>query len=576
MKIKRANKKKDLIQLALSIAVVILFNFIGSFVFHRFDLTSEKRYTLSPATIELLKALDDVVYVKVYLEGEFPAGFKRLRNETREMLDEFKAYAKDNIEYEFFDPNANPDKNQREEIYRQLFKKGLQPTNLEVKTEEGKSEQIIFPGAIVTYKGKELPWQLLKIQVGVSPDRQLNNSVQALEYELTNTIRKLNTIFKLSITFLEGHNELDTLHVKDISESLKEYYNVERAVLTDDVTSLSTRDSTKEGIKVRNKYKAIIIAKPDSSFTEKQKFILDQFIMHGGKVLWLIDPVYTNLDSLARGYTMGLPNNMNLEDQLFKYGVRLNSNLILDLQAAPIPVNKGLVGSPPKWVKEPWLFNPLVMPFSDHPIVKNLDLIKFEFVSSIDTIATKGIKKTILLTSSKYSRTLTAPTRIALAMVNIKPDEKRFNQPNLPVAVLLEGEFESVFKNRLAPQIMQSKEIDFKDKSAANKMIVVSDGDIIKNIVQRSTGRTFPLGYDMTTQQTFANKTFLLNCVNYLCDDSGLLSVRAREVKLRLLDKKKITNEKLKWQLINTVVPILLIIGFGIGLNILRKRKYSS
>jgi ABC-2 type transport system permease protein len=579
---KRKNKARDLIQLVLSIIVIMLLNFIGSFVFHRFDLTSEKRYTLSPATVEMLEDLDDVVFVRVYLEGEFPAGFKRLRNETREMLDEFRAYAGDNIEYEFINPSADPVKKKREEVYRQLYMKGLNPTSLEVKDEDGTSQQIIFPGAIISYKGRELPLQLLKAQrPGVSPDQVLNNSVQALEYELANTIRKAGTAFKPKIAFIEGHGELDSLHTASITESLLEYYEVERVAINGKVNSLTERDTLGGS---RNKYKAIIIAKPDSIFSKEDKFMIDQYVMNGGNVLWLIEPVYTNVDSLRmKGATMALPNDMKIEDQLFKYGVRVNSDVILDLECARIPMNKAIAGQPPQYDLEPWLFHPLVLSRSDHPIVKNLDRIRMEYASTIDTVGGKGIKKTVLLTSSKYSKVLLAPQPIDLRMTTIPPDERQFRNSYKPVAVLLEGEFESVYRNAPLPrELKESKLLSYKEKGRPARMIVVSDGDVIRNELQFGTGQPHKLGYDYYaskkygTEVIYANETFILNCVNYLTDDVGLMSVRAREVKLRLLDKKKVSSERLKWQLINIALPVIVVMMFGGVMYVNRQRAYTK
>lgn len=572
---KRHNKRRDLISLVLSIAIIVLLNFIGSFVFHRFDLTSEKRYTLSPSTVDMLKNLDEIVYVKVYLEGDFPAGFTRLRNETREMLDEFRAYAGDNIEYEFINPSENPDKTRQQQFQDELIKKGIPPTPVEIPTANGKTTQLIFPGALVTYKGRELPLQLLKRASYMSSQSQLNNSVQALEYEFANAIKKLQTVIKPHVAFIQGHGEWDSLYVASAWEGLSEYYEVEQLTLNGKLNALTERDSTGAA---RNLYKAIIIAKPDTAFSEQDKFIIDQFIMHGGKVLWCIDPVYTSVDSLKiHAFTMGLPNDMNLSDQLFRYGVRINSNLILDLQCGFIPINKGMKGQQPKLELEPWLFHPLIIPTSRHPIVKNLDLIKLEYASTIDTVGAKNIKKTILLTSSKYTKTLLAPVRIDLRMTTIKPDEQQFRNSFQPVAVLLEGEFESVFKNRPEiKQFIESKSTAFMEKSKPTQMIVISDGDVIRNDFQRSTGKTFDLGFDMYTQQLYANKTFILNCMNYLTDDSGLLQVRTREIKLRLLDQKKIKGEALKWELVNTVIPILAVILFGIVQFFLRKKKFAS
>ncbi len=567
-------KRRDLINLVLVFTIIVLINFISSFVFHRFDLTQEKRYTLSPVTKQLLTKLDDVVYFKIYLEGDFPAGFVRLRNETKEMLDEFRAYSH-NIEYEFINPTANKDKKQQDALFKQLYEKGIQPTNLESNEENGVKQQYIFPGAVVSYRGKELPVQLLKTQKGTPPEQQLNGSVEALEYELSNVIRKLKVSLKPKIAFIEGHHELDSTHTKDISTSLEEYYRIDRISINGNVRSLM--DTLNRDTMLIPKYKAIIIAKPDSSFSEKDKFLIDQFIMYGGKVLWVIDPVLTPVDSLKRnGYTLALPNPLNLEDMLFKYGVRINSNLLLDLNCARIPVNKAMAGSQPRFQLEPWFFYPLIGPAETdkHPIVKNLDLIEFQFVSGMDTIASKGIRKTILLHSSKYTRLASTPTRVSLAMVNMRPDERQFRNSFQPVAILLEGAFESNYKDRISSAIKNSKQIGFKETGRQTKMIVISDGDVIRNEFQR--GQLVPLGYDMYMQQMFGNKNFILNCVNYLCDDSGLISVRAREITLRLLDKKKIKNEEMKWRVINTVLPIALVILFGLGRFYLRKKKYSS
>jgi len=322
--------------------------------------------------------------------------------------------------------------------------------------------------------------------------------------------------------------------------------------------------------------KAIVIAKPDSSFSEKDKFIIDQFVMKGGKVLFAIDPLYTSIDSLRKsGITVAVPYDLNLDDLLFKYGVRINPNMILDLQSSAIPVNKALRGQQPRFELAPWLFSPLIMPTGNHAIIKNLDLIKIEYGASIDTIAAKGITKSILLNTSRYTKTFNAPVRVSLGMIRQKPNEEMFTNSYQPVAVLLEGEFESVFKNRIAPKIATDSAIGFKDHGIKTKMIVISDGDIIRNDVQYSTQKPFPLGYDPYTKQTYGNKNFILNCINYLCDDSGLISVRARELTLRLLDKKKINNEKLKWQIINTVAPLLVILLFGIIHTIWRRRKYG-
>jgi ABC-2 type transport system permease protein len=435
----KRNKKRDLTALGLIIIILILLNVVCSFLFHRFDLTAEKRYTLADATKKLLGTLDDVVYVKVYLDGEFPAGFKQLRNETKEMLDEFRIYSNNNIEYEFINPSENPDKKQQNEVFKQLADKGLQPFNVENKTDNGTTQQIIWPGAIVSYRGHECPWLLLKTQLTASAEAQLNNSVQALEYEFASCIRNLTVTLKPTIGFIEGQGELDTLGTWDIAHALNEFYITKRVTINEQLHAL-------DGLK------AIIIAKPDTAFSEKDKFIIDQYIMKGGKVLWAIDPLNTDMDTLVRkSWTIAVPYDLKLEDMLFKYGVRINQDMILDLQSSVIPVNRSMKGQQPRFEPMPWIFAPLITPSGGHPISKNLDLIKLEYTASIDTVSSKGITKTILLQSSKYSKTNTAPVRVFLQTVFLQPDETRFTNSYRPVAVLLEGEFESVFKNRIPP-----------------------------------------------------------------------------------------------------------------------------
>jgi len=578
----KANRKyirrNSFVQLALGLALIIVINLLGSFAYYRVDLTADKRYTLSPATKKMLKELDGVVTFKVYLEGEFPAGFKRLRNETREMLTQFRAYSK-NIQFEFIDPTKGKDKTQLAEMYRQLAQSGLNGTDLQVKDETGTTRKLIFPGAVVSYKGKEMPLDLLLTQVGKPPSEVLNNSVQALEFGLINVIRKLSVTQKQKIAFIEGHGELAPVYTASIEAALSEYYDIDHVRIDGQPSALATKaqNGTGSATSFVNKYKAIIIARPDSAFprNELDKFMIDQFIMRGGKALWLVDPVYAEMDSLrTKDMTLALAQDLNLDDMFFNYGVRLNPNLVVDMNSLPIPVVIDQKGNQ-KLI--PWLFFPLLVPTSSHPVVRNLSAIKTEFVSSVDTVEVPGITKTILLSTSRYSRVLNAPVTLSLSYLSQEPDATQFNQPYQPVAVLLEGEFTSLFLNRIPPAIANSPEIFFIGKSSKTSMIVVSDGDVIKNQLQPGEVRPtpLPLGYDRYTGQQFGNKDFILNAMNYLCDDSGLLSVRSREVKLRSLDASLVEAERLKWQLVNTIVPILLVLGFAFVQGYWRRKRYT-
>lgn len=555
-------KRRDIVQLFLSIAIVVLLNFIATFFFARFDLTSDKRYSLSPATKEMLSQLEDVIYLKIYLEGNLPAGFDRLRTSTKEILDEMRIYSNDNIQYQFINPLESPEKKKQDEVILQLMQKGLEPTYIEVKVEAGTTQQTVFPAALASYRTREFPVQLFREQFTVPSDMQLNNSIQALEYELSSTIRKLTMKAKSKVAFTEGHGELDSVDVASIAHALGDYYSISRLKL----------DGKLDNFEKINEQEAIIIAKPDSVFPEKVKFIIDQYIMQGGKVLWLVDGVYANMDSLSKAsdtYALSMP--INLENQLFKYGVRVNANMVMDMRCGviPIPVNK-------KFQLSPWYYFPLLSQSNNHPIVNNLNLVKTEFVSTLDTVKTPGIKKTYLLSTSKYTSVQNSPAHIDIRTVFREPDARMFNLAFKQAAVLLEGEFESLYKNHPKTGLDSIAQVKYKEKSVPTKMIVVSDGDIIKNAVQRSTNRAYPLGYDIYSKQTYGNKNFILNAINYLCDDSGLLEVRSRELILRMMDRKKVKEEKLKWQALNTAGPVLLVILFGIIQAVIRKRKFSS
>ena len=560
---KSIRKRKDIIMVLVVLVIIVLLNFTGSFVFKRFDLTSEKRYTLSESSRKLLKSLDDVVFIKVYLQGDFNPNFTRLKNETKELLDEFRAYSNGNLEYELINPLDNPSKEETDKIEIQLYDKGIMPEQIVDRSTQKVSETFIWPGAIISYKGKESVWQIYKRQLGFETEQSINNSIQEMEYGLTNAIRKTTLLKKPEVLFIEGHDELDTIRGADFMRSVAEYYNVSRVNINHKLYALKGAD-------------AIVIAQPDSAFDEKDKFIIDQFIMHGGKVLWLIDPVYVNRDTLTtRGYSLGFKNELNLDDILFKYGVRLNPVLVQDLQSAQVPVNVGFKMGQPDFKPFYWNYYPLLLPSSNHPIVKNLDLIRTEYIGTLDTVFARDVKKTILLQTSRYTKTQPTPVRILAAQVKLKPQESQYNNSFQNVACLLEGQFESIYKNRITRRILEDSIFDFKGKSKFTKMIVVTDGDIAKNEYQRATKMIYPVGYDMYTKQQFANKTFLLNCMNYLLDDEGLLQLRSREVKLRLLDKKKTTAQVSKWKLINVGLPLLIIICFGIIQYYIRRKKYS-
>ncbi len=575
---KKNIKRNQWLQLILVLVIIVFANLLSNMIFTRFDLTSEKRYTLSDASKEILTGLDDIVYFRIYLEGEFPAGFKRLRRETKELLDEFRALNK-NIQYEFINPSAGEDLEERNNTYQLLIQQGLNPTNLQVKTKSGLDQQVIFPGALVSYRNKELPVELLDAQINIPPEAVLNNSIQNLEFKFANTIKILSRKVKPRVAFIEGHGELNDRETYDLTLALQSDYIVERITIDGKVNALVNRvliDSVKEEYQVMPKYSAIIIAKPDSIFSPQDKFMIDQYIMYGGNVMWLIDPVLASMDSIQMAEsTVAVENKIDLQDQLFTYGVRLNTDLVMDLNAMPLALRTGQMGGQPQIDFFPWYYFPVVTPLSQHPIVRNLNTIKTQFVSSIDTLRTANIKKTVLLQTSPYSRTVSVPSVVSLAIIRQQPDERLYSGPPRIIGVLLEGSFVSNFKNRVPPALINAKEIGFREYSKPARMIVVSDGDMIRNQFHIPNGYPLPLGYDQFTRETFGNKSFILNAMNYLTEGPGMISIRSRELKLRMLDKTRINSEQIKWQVLNMVVPVLIIIVAGIFLIWLRKRRYT-
>jgi len=574
MKKRIIEKNKVWIEALLGIALFILLAYLSTFVFKRFDLTEEKRHTLTPTTINLVRSLDDVVYIKVFLEGDFPADYQRLSQSIKEKLDEMRAYAGDKIQYEFINPSEAPDKKSREAMYGELVKKGLQYSSLQIRNKDGVSEKIVFPGALISYKNREVPWQILQNEQRITDAEMVNRTINNLEYAVVNAMYQVQREEKQKVAFLEGHGELAAMETKDFEIELSKYYDVDRVSLDGMVDALS-RNVAGEGRRV-NRYDAIILAKPQLKFSEQDKYIIDQFIMTGGKVLWMIDAMQMNMDSLrTTDLTMATPLPLNLDDLLFNYGVRINRDLLLDRTCAPISLLTGPKGNE-RTELFPWYFAPILIPEGSHPIAANVDPVITEFVSSIDTVETAGVRKNVILTTSEYTRILKSPARVSLNIVSINPDFGNSNRPHMPVGVLLEGEFTSNFKNRLPPDFYDAKLLDFKERSPKSRMLVISDGDIAKNGVSSDGTKFRPLGFDPAMQRKmYGNRELLINSVNYLLGDVSLIDVRSRSVKLRKLDDEKVLHQRYYWQAINIGLPVLIIFVFGIGQWIWRRRKYS-
>ena len=554
------------LQLLTAIAVIVLVVTASSFLRLRYDLTEDKRFTLSQPTRKVLNDLKSDIYIQVYLDGDIPIPLKRLKRSVGEMLEEFRIASGRKIDYEFINPSEGKDTKQRESLYQNLVDKGLNPVNLQAGDEEGGStRKIIFPGMIVNYNGTEVPVNFLN-NSSSSYEQNILRSIEGLEYEMIQTISTLSADTINRIAFLEGHDEITEIETADITMNLARYFTIDRGAI-----------GGKSGI--LDKYSAVVIAGPEKEFSESDKLVLDQYIMNGGRVLWLIDEVLVNKDSLSTGETVGIYNPLNIEDQLFRYGVRINPAIIQDMECVAIRLVVMSGGSRQQVVPAPWIYFPLLRPSLNHPITRNLNRVKGEYVNYIDTVGLDpAIRKRVLLSSSQLSRTISPPVIIRLKEAEETPDEKYFDKPNLPVAVLLEGVFPSAFKNRPVSNLTDDSNLVIRNESIENRMIVIADADIIRNEVSRTgiNETPLPLGQDKYTGQIFGNKDFLVNCLNWLVDKNDIMQLRSRELKLRLLDTRTIKTEKIKWQLINVAGPVLMVVIAGLVYGYFRRRKYTG
>lgn len=570
-------KKSHILQLVLGLVIIIFLNVIGYFFFARIDLTQEKRYTLSESSKKLMSNLEDIVFIRCYLEGDIPSEYKKLRNETKEMLDQFRAYNND-IEYEFVDPNNFENAKDKNEFYQRLFEKGFSPLLTTSTNNNSQVQQYIFPYLEITYKGRTTIVPLISSKNGFSSDGIVNASIENLEYNLYTAIRSVATQQRGKVAFLYGHGEWQVENIWDFISSLNEYYTVDSISINEKLNALTERvyDSVNPNlVKIKNKFDCLVIAKPTSIFSYKDLYLIDQYIMHGGKVLWLVDPLLVSMDSLqTQANTFAISNFTGVDDILFRYGVKLNTNLVTDMQCAKIPIVTGQYqNNTPQMTYYPWNFFPEISPNANHIISDKISPVKMEFASSIDTTNSPA-KKTVLLSSSNRTRVLNSPVNVSLQMLKQKQDASLFNSGAKDVAILLEGEFSSAFKNRLTPEMELNSQMAYKDFSDTTAMIVIADGDVVRNDFMN--GQLLPLGYDKYTRKMYGNKEFLVNCVNYLCGDEDLIPLRSREVIMRNLDLAKVEREKTAWQIVNVALPIVIIVLFGVLLALLRKKTFTK
>lgn len=562
-------KTQSLVQLALVVGILIFLNILGNAFYTHLDLTEEKRFTLTPATENLLENVEDVVYVNVLLEGEFSAGFKRLQSATREMLEDFRSKS-GWIEYNFEDPGAGSTQqiNGRRKELEENF--NIRPINLRLKSRGETKEQLIYPFAIVNYRNRQAVVNLLENEVpGVPSEFILNNSVGLLEYKIANAIQKLQVSLKPIVVFSEGHGELTDLETRDWELTLRQYYDTGRLRLN-------------ELTQIDPKVDILVVAKPRYPFSDQDKFKIDQYVMNGGKVMWLLDPLAVDLDSMrTQSEYFPVDYQLNLDDLLFKYGIRIQPNLVLDMQCTRIPLATGIVGNAPQFDLFRYPYHLAVTPKSNHPIVKSLGVMNLLYPSVVDTAVRvkTDVRKTVLLESSQNTRLQFVPVGLNFEFLRYDLEPEKFKKSPQPLAMLLEGEFPSLYVNKVTPEMKAGLEElgqEFKTQSVVTKMLVVSDGDIAKNPVNPADGSFGKLGYNQFEKYQFANKDFLVNAVEYMLDDNGLIQARGKEVKLRLMDTVKAGEEETKWQLLNIVLPLVFLILFGLGYTWFRRKRFAS
>ncbi len=556
-------QKNSLKKLGFLAIVLFLINFASYYIYKRFDVTQDNRYTLSETTKKIIDGVDSPMLIDVFLEGNFPADFKKLQSETRQLLEEFSAY-NSNISFQFVNPIEN--EGERVEVMKKFFEKGLTPINVTVEEKGKQTQEVVFPWALANYGDKGAKVQLLKNLMGASTEKKVESSVQHLEYAFAEAIHKISKEKQRKIAVIKGNGELDDIYIADFLKTIRDNYYI------GPITLDSLASQPIKTLKALNVYDLAIIAKPKEKFTEAEKQVLDQFIMKGGKTLWLVDGTTAEMENLYNetGSTLVSNNDLNLTDMFFKYGFRINPQMIKDEYGTPIKLASGKEGSESQLETYNWKMAPFIYPASNkHPIVKNTDGVKFDFCSPIELLKS-NVTTTVLLESSTYSKEIGTPNVVSLEMITEETSPKDYpNGGLIPVAALFEGSFTSMYNNRVVP----FKDNKFLNKSVPTKMIVISDGDVIKN--QLDKGAPIELGYDKYTGQYFGNKEFILNSVNYLLDDNGLINIRSKDVSLPILDKQRVQDNYSQTQLLTVGLPIVLLGIFGMLFSYLRKKKYN-
>jgi ABC-2 type transport system permease protein len=556
-------KHNKWVSFLIFLVLLAMFNIAAQYIYTRFDFTHDHRFTLNPKSKAVLGKADAPITITVFLAGELPAAFKRLQHSTEDLLNDYKAGSSAKIKVEFTDPIAGLDQQAQDTILRNLYSNGIEPINLNIKNDAGFSQKTVFAMAIVQCGDRQVPVKLLQnLDAGGNYEQNINNSIQNLEYVFTSAIKKVTTGENPRIGFTEGNGEPADAYLSDAIKSLSDSYEVGRV----DLNLIS-----KDGL---DKLKILFITKPQKEFSEAVKYKINYFVMNGGRIVWTLDQVSADLDSLqGSGEQLAFNNKLNLDDMLFMYGARVNYNLVADLNCAEIPV--AMNGGQQRDIQmAPWVYYPVLLADTGSSLVKNIDGIRSEFLSTVDTIGVTGVRKTVILRSSPYNIVYSTPKVLSLATVAETPDQRAYQHPPQNAGVLLEGTFPSVFLNRAIPAGI-TENYGNSERSKPTKMVVIGDGDVFKNQVSTRDGSVFPLGFDRYTQRNFGNKALLLNIADYLSSDDNLIELRNKEVKVRLLDKQLLRTDKNKWQLINLILPLLLLISFAIFQHYYRKYKYT-
>ena len=594
--------KQSLKILTFTIIGIIAINWISETIYKRFDLTQDQRYTLSEVAKATTDPVDSPMVIEVFLDGELPPEFKRLQIETEQLLAEFAAY-NPNVKYLFSDGNlvrqeleaelatakglidqgqeriaqktiteaelkALASNYQTAEKNLQVFSQ-LKGANVEIR-ENGKiSNEMVYPWALASYNRTIVPIALLNNTLGATSEERVNNSIQNLEYAFADGFGKLTQPKKRKVAVLKGNDEMEDRYLADFISTLRDYYFIGQFTLD------SVAASPQRTLRDMQGYDLVIVAQPQEPFTDAETYVLDQYTMNGGRSLWLIDATAQRLDTVS-GNTFVFGQDLGLNDLFFKYGVRVKQNLVKAMPSGFMVLATGQERDA-QYQKYPWLYSPLSSKLNKHPIVTNLEAVKFDYASVIDTLP-NTLKKTVLLNTAPFSKIIGLPVEIDidveipknLKVINEGPGPEEFGAGEVPLAVLIEGTFPSVFANRVKPFKIEND----KTESSPTKMVVVSDGDVIKNQLDR--GRPLELGFDKWTNSFYGNKEFLLNTVNYLLDDNGLINIRTKEISVPFLDPQRTVEKRTQWQLINLLLPLGLLAVFGVLFQYLRKKKYAQ